>query len=239
MPRSARVVVPGAPHHVTQRGTRRFIVYNDEADRLFYMELLRETCPVFGLQILAYCLMTNHVHYVAIPQGADSIYRVFHRVHGLYAQHFNTKYQLVGHLWQDRPFSCVLDGPHVLNAIRYVERNPVRAHMVARAEDYRWSSAVAHCGLREDALLAPKVHDWPENEDWSVWLAATSELALDHVLRLCTSTGRPCGDDSFVDAVAQSTGRNFDRQKPGPKPRSRDQETQTLEWSKERDTSRL
>jgi len=91
MARTARLVVPGMPHHITQRGTRRF---------------------EFLLRIVAYCLMTNHVHYIAIPERSDSIRRVFHRVNGTHSKHFNIKYGLVGHLWQERPFSCVLDSAH-------------------------------------------------------------------------------------------------------------------------------
>ena len=139
MSRTARLVVPGMPHHITQRGTRRFNVFHDEADRLDYLSLFAENCHEFRLAIVAYCLMTNHVHYIAIPERTDSIARVFHRVHGTYSKRFNIKHGFVGHLWQERPFSCVLDEDHFWNAIRYVEQNPVRAGMVRNAIDYRWS----------------------------------------------------------------------------------------------------
>jgi len=144
MPRIARVVLPEIPHHVTQRGIRRFNVFLDETDCEVYLELLRDGSRRHHVRIAAYCLMTNHVHIVAIPEHPDSLSRLFHFAHGVYATRFNIKHGLTGHLWQARPFSSCLDDFHLWAAIRYVERNPVRAHMVDRAEDYRWSSAPAH-----------------------------------------------------------------------------------------------
>src|SRR5258708_7446303 len=106
MPRTARAVMVGMPHHITQRGSRRFDVFRDNSDRLEYIELFRESCRRFLLRIWAYCLMSNHVHYIAVPEREDSIAKTFHRAHGAYAKRFNVKYGSVGHLWQERPFSC-------------------------------------------------------------------------------------------------------------------------------------
>ncbi len=154
MCRIARVVLPDFPHHIAQRGIRRFDVFRDRDDRELYLDLFEENSRRFGLKICAFCLMTNHVHFVVIPQRKDSIWKVFHRCHGIYASQFNLKYELAGHLFQGRPYSSVLDDRHFWLALRYVEQNPVRAGMVAQAEDYEWSSAAAHCGERaEDQLL--------------------------------------------------------------------------------------
>jgi len=151
MPRRARVIVPSMAHHVVQRGSRRFNVFRDESDRLFYLNLFRESCAMYGLAIRAYSLMPNHVHYVAVPELEASVARTFHRAQGMYSKWFNEKHGYVGHLWQERPFSCVLSEAHTRNAIRYVENNPVRAGMVSSAEDFRWSSARAHCFGEPDA----------------------------------------------------------------------------------------
>jgi putative transposase len=213
-------------------------VFGDPSDREFYLVLLEQACRPFGLDILAYCLMTNHVHFVAIPRQLTSINRVFHRVHGVYAQHFNAKYDFVGHLWQSRPYSCVLDGPHVLNAVKYVERNPVRAGMVARAEDYSWSSAAAHCGLREDSLLAFAFEDWPSVREWSASLAPPELEQTAQMIRHCTSTGKPCGDDAFLQTVSKQTGRDLMRKKPGPKPRESHPTEPGLDWTEKIDVRR-
>src|SRR5438552_3548605 len=145
MCRIARVIIPGSPHHVTQRGIRRFDIFREKADRDLYMDLFAKNSRRFGLRVCAYCLMSNHVHFVAIPERQDSLWKTFHRCHSAYAVEFNLKYGLAGHLFQGRPFSTVLDERHFWSAIRYVELNPVRAGMVRHAEDYVWSSAVAHC----------------------------------------------------------------------------------------------
>jgi len=234
MPRTARVVVPGMPHHITQRGSRRFDVFRDEADRLEYLTLFAESCREFLLRIVAYCLMTNHVHYVAIPERPDSIRRVFHRVHGTHAHRFNIKYGFVGHLWQERPFSCVLDEAHLYNAVRYVEQNPVRAGMVAKPSDYRWSSARAHCSSEADPLLNDH-SELLKITNWTAWLETQENPETNQLLRDCTSTGRPCGSEDFVRHVEQTAHRDFTRKKPGPKPKTKNEETNlVLDWSKDR-----
>ncbi len=234
MPRTARVIVPGMPHHITQRGTRRFDVFRDEADRLEYIRLLSNCCREFHLGILAYCLMSNHIHLVAIPERVDSVHRVFRRAHGTYAQRFNIKYGFVGHLWQERPFSCILDEAHLRNAIRYVERNPVRAGMVANAVDYRWSSAAAHCHGQHDPLLTSIPAFAKMEFDWASWLEGADNDASERFLRKCTKTGRPCGDEAFVNAVGKAADRDFTRKKPGPKPKPAVEEIPLLDWSQDR-----
>jgi putative transposase len=221
MARTARVVVPGLPHHITQRGTRRFDVFRDEADRRDYLALFAESCDRFLLRTAAYCLMTNHVHFVAIPEHADSIHRVFHRVSCLHSKHFNKKYGFVGHLWQERPFSCVLDEPHFWSAIRYVEQNPVRAGMVATPSDYRWSSARAHCEGTPDPLLDPDLHLEAEIPDWKSWIASVPNPDTNKVIRDRTLTGRPCGDSTFVERMGELTNRDFTPRRRGPKPKLR------------------
>jgi putative transposase len=219
MPRIARVVCPGLPHHITQRGVRRFNVFLDESDHRRYLELLQLHSPGFGLGIVAYCLMTNHVHILGIPERADSIAAVFKYCHGLYAAEFNRKYGKTGHVWQARPYSCVLDEPHTITAIRYIERNPVRAGMVVRAEDYPWSSASAHCGFETEALARPTGLTMPEVQDWSSWLAGEGDPNEEKRIRARTFTGRPCGNDVFIRKVEIIVGRSLAPGKPGPKPK--------------------
>ena len=217
MCRIARVVFPGSPHHITQRGIRRFDIFRDDEDRNFYLKLFAESSRRFGLRVCAYCLMTNHVHFVAIPERKDSIWKTFHRCHGVYAVRFNIKYALAGHLFQGRPFSSVLDERHFWAAIRYVERNPVRAAIVERAEEYAWSSAIAHCRRTPDRLLDPTWTTTDEIDNWAEWLRGEEADESLRRIRTNTFTGRPCGDDHFVRHIEKATGREFQRRKPGPK----------------------
>jgi REP-associated tyrosine transposase len=227
----ARVVLPGVPHHVTQRAIRRFNVFLDDADRDIYLKLLREGIRRFHVRIAAYCLMTNHVHFIAVPEQPDSLSRLFHYAHGVYAKRFNVKHKLTGHLWQARPFSSCLDDSHLWAAIRYVERNPVRAHIVDRAEDYRWSSAAAHCGHCEDSLLDSAWTCIPTITDWAGWLTEDNEEDINARIRKRTFTGRPCGDDDFVQHAERLLRRRLGPKKPGPKTKEQSHDQQSLIWT--------
>jgi len=217
MPRIARVVAPGLPHHVTQRGNRRADVFFDKPDRRRYLSLLAAYAERHGVAIWAYCLMSNHVHFVAVPAEGESLGRTYRDTHQAYAAWLNRKMGQSGHLWQGRFFSCVLDDPHLWAAARYVERNPVRAGLVTRAEDWPWSSAAAHCGRREDPLLSPIEMPWPV-PDWSAYLRDEDE-AETTAIRRQTCTGRPWGGDGFIKTLESSLGRILHPRKRGPKPK--------------------
>jgi putative transposase len=218
----ARAVVAGIPHHVTQRGNRREDVLFDEADYRRYLSLLGEYAFARGFEVLAYCLMTNHLHLVVIPAEDGTLASVLKPVHLCYAQYVNRTHGLSGRLWQGRFFSCAMDDAHTLAAIRYVERNPVRARLVRRAENYTWSSAAAHVGLCTDPLLSDitRLKTSAGVENWSEWLRETEESTLLDGLRLNTRTGRPLGTDEFVSRVERKTGRTL-RPQPGGRPRTR------------------
>ena len=131
MPRNARAVAPSIPYHITQRGSNRQAVFFRLSDRKLYLQLIRENMAEAGVQIIAYCLMTNHVHFVAVPEREDSLAILFGRAHGRYSQAVNTRLGRSGHLWQARYHSCALEGAHLWKGIRYVEANPCRAGIVA------------------------------------------------------------------------------------------------------------
>jgi putative transposase len=215
MPRLARAVLPHALHHITQRGVRRFQVFLEDADYRRYLELLREYAQRFGLGIASYCVMPNHIHIIGEPERGDSIAKTLQYCHGMYAAEFNKKYQKFGHVWQARPFSCVLDEPHAWAAVRYVERNPVRAGLVLKAEDYPWSSARAHCQLVNDPLLTSSLPGENLVKDWRLWLSTGASVDQETQIRNRTHTGRPCGDDSFIRTVEASLGRNLAPAKRG------------------------
>jgi|WetSurMetagenome_2_1015567.scaffolds.fasta_scaffold08232_4 putative transposase len=222
MPRIARVVIPGIPHHITQRGNRRQNVFYSDADRREYLQLIFEYSVRAGLLILAYCLMTNHLHLIGIPTLAITLEKVFKPVHTRYAQHFNKIVGSCGRVWQSRFYSCPLDDDHLWQAIRYVERNPVRAGMVLRAEDYPWSSARVHCGFGSDPLLSILPEPRPSvTENWPAWLQDPDDENVIKMLRLCTRTGRPFGTDNFIAELEKRLDRQlkaFPRGRPAKKP---------------------
>ena len=218
MPRRARIVIPDCPHHVTQRGNRREEVFFTDADRQRYLALLNTYADTHGLAIHAYCLMSNHIHLVATPRTEASLAGALRPVFLRYAQHVNWAQQLSGRLWQGRFFSCPLDERHFWEAVRYVERNPVRARVVRKAERYPWSSAAAHCGLRADPLLADAEELTRRVGDWSAWLREGEDEVMVSSIRRSTRTGRPAGSDRFIARLERLLGRAL-RPKKGGRPR--------------------
>jgi putative transposase len=212
MPRLSRVVIPGIPHHVTQRGNRRGVVFFGDHDRQAYLALLRDYSARHSVEVLAYCLMSNHVHLVVVPPTADALHRVLKPVHLQHAQRINRMHDWSGHLWQGRYFSSPLDDEYLWAAIRYVERNPVRAGMVERAADYHWSSASARCRGTLDPVLTTCA-SWTTRlsaiRNWSAWISAREEAESVDVLRRRAGKGLPCGSPDFVAALEQQTGRDL------------------------------
>lgn len=224
MPRHARTVFPGVPHHVTQRGNNRERVFFAHGDYMAYLALLREHSKQFEIEIVAYCLMPNHVHLVMIPAHRNGLHCALKAVHGQYAQRVNRMRNQKGHLWQGRYFSSPLDADYLLNAVRYVELNPVRARLVARAEDYTWSSAPAHCGQRHDLLVnrQPRPRVLAGIVDWSQWLAENFTAETLTTLRHHGRQNLPCGSNEFVAQLELAAGRKLRFRSPGrhPKPDS-------------------
>jgi putative transposase len=223
----ARNVWAGAPHHVTQRGNRGGPVFFSDGDRLAYLRWLCEYSALHGVEILAYCLMTNHVHLVAVPADEWSLQAMLKPLHMRHAQRVNRARGWRGHVWQGRFFSSILDEEYLWAAIRYVERNPVRAGIVRSAEGYAWSSAQAHCGLRSDPVLTADP-EWQRTVegvgDWAAWLAEADPPEKLAELRRNAPSGLPCGSDTFVRALEKKLGRSLVRGQPG-RPRKSPPET--------------
>jgi len=200
MARMARVVVPGVPHHVTQRGVRKNDVFFCHDDYELYISLLSEFCKKSGTEIWSYCLMTNHIHLVMVPSHEDGLRASLGEAHRRYTRHINKREKCRGHLWQERFHSFPMDEHYLLAAVRYVELNPVHANMVDRPQDYRWSSAKAHLTGQNDKLVnvAPMLERVP---NWQTYLDDDLNDATIDIIRTHTQTGRPLGEDSFVDML--------------------------------------
>ena len=213
MPRNARCVIPGLAYHVTQRGTNRQRIFYTAADRRTYLGLIKENLEDCQVRLWAYCLMANHIHVVVVPQQEDSLAVLFRRVHGRYAQCLNTQRQRSGHLWQNRFYSCPLSAAHQPKVLAYVERNPLRAGLTQRPEQYRWSSARAHLSGQDTTGML----------DWSIWnqlggaaewaeLLASPEVLLElRLLRQCTYDSRPFGVEAFICEIEERMQRKWRR----------------------------
>jgi len=217
MPRIARVVAPGVPHHVTQRGNRKQLTFFNEEDYRAYFHLMARLCRRYDVEIWAYCLMPNHVHLIATPAYEAGLRGAMAECHRLYTLRINERNDWRGCLWQGRFFSFPMDERHLVAAAHYIEMNPVRAGLVAQPEDYRWSSAEPHLYGIDDRLV--KVSPLLERVgDWQRFLARPTMEAEVEKLRSHQATGRPLGDEAFIDVLEKNTGRELRRKKPGPKP---------------------
>ena len=234
MARLARLVVPGLPHHVTQRGNRRMQTFFSEDDYRAYLKLLAEACADSGVACWAYCLMPNHVHLILVPPRtrrparanrpagpapADSLRATLGEAHRRYSRRINLREDWRGHLWQERFHSFVMDEPHLIACARYVEQNPVKAGLVRRARDWPWSSARAHLAGRDDGLceVAPLIEraaGWL-GKDWRALLAGKTPAETLERLRGHARSGRPLGDAAFVADLDAATGRRLAPRRPG------------------------
>jgi len=215
MARLARVVVPGYPHHVTQRGNRRLPTFFCEEDYRLYLALIEDRCAAAGVAVWAWCLMPNHVHLVVVPQTAEALARALGEAHRRYTRHVNFREGWRGYLWQGRFASFVLQGKHVLAAVRYVERNPVRAGLVKRAWQWPWSSAAGHVSGRGDALVRPGGPLAAEVRQWRRFLAAEEDEETLTILRRHGRTGRPWADPRFLARLEKQLSRRLAPRSPG------------------------
>jgi len=222
MSRRARVVAVGLPHHITQRGNYRQDVFCSDGDRLTYLGLISEYCKPARLRLIGYCLMTNHVHLIAVPEREDSLARGLGQAHCRYAHCVNARQHSTGHLWQNRFYSTVMDEAHLLSAMRYIERNPVRAGMVADAAEYQWSSAIAHLTGRDVTgnLDLPYWAARVSREEWRSELGMTEEPDALAAIRAQTTTGMPLGSKDFVTELGRKMRRVLEPRAIG-RPRKR------------------
>ena len=215
MARLARVVVPGFPHHVTQRGNRRQLTFFCDGDYEIYLGLMAQWCGAWGVEVWAYCLMPNHVHLIVVPESEEGLCRAIGEAHRRYTRHVNFREGWRGHLWQGRFASFVMEEAYLRAAVRYVEMNPVRARLVREPGRYRWSSAKAHLAGQDDGLVkvSPLLKRFG---DWRKVLGKDggTDEAL-NVLRSHERTGRVLGTEGFFAKVARLVGREVRPGKPG------------------------
>lgn len=206
MARMARLVVPGHPHHVTQRGVRRMEVFLQDSDYQDYLTLISKAAKKAGTEIWAYCLMPNHVHLILVPSHVDGLRATLGEAHRKYTRMINFREDCTGHLWQERFHSFPMDESYLMACARYVELNPVKAGLVKEPEDWQWSSARAHLSGEDDALVTTKPL-LARIPDWQRFLAGGVRETELKALHMHTKSGRPLGAKSWVENLESETGR--------------------------------
>lgn len=219
MPRIARIVVPKYPHHITQRGTNRTEIFNDRNDNQYFLKLLSEWTDKTKTEVWAYCLMSNHFHILVAPNSIEGLGKCLHGLTFRYAQYFNNKYGRSGRLWQNRYFSCPVDKDEYLwTVVKYIEMNPVRARIVERPEEWKWSSAGEH--IRGKGNNNIKLHRWLREEERKEYAKLMLGKNDEEKIRKATSTGRPLCGEKFFNKLETILNRDL-RPKKGGRPKKK------------------
>lgn len=219
MSRFKRLVVPHCPHHITNRGNRRQPIFFSDDDKEFYLGLLRDYGARYGLKFWAYCLMSNHIHLVAVPENEFSMHLTIREVHRKYSLFINLRMNWQGSLWQKRYYSFPIEDIRLPRTIRYVENNPVRAGLAKEAERYPWSSARAHIFGTPDPLLSSNGAGL-RLKNWESFLRKNEKEDVLNEIRSRSLTGRPFGGDTFIAQLENLLDRNISPKSPGRKKKS-------------------
>ena len=218
MARHPRLIVPGVALHVHHRGNNRQDCFYQDNDRLVYLSILRDLSRLRGCALHAYCLMTNHIHVLLTPMDETGCSLMMRDLARRYSSYFNGRYSRTGQLWEGRFRSCLVDSArYVLGCYRYIELNPVRAHMVSSPGDYPWSSYAGNVGARDDALLTPHAEYLTVTRSAYQQLVGSDDAQTVKAIREATEAGFPLVGNE-LKAQLESKGARLDRDRPGPRP---------------------
>ena len=219
MPRAPRVVVPGTPVHVIQRGNNRTATFGSAEDFERYRTTLRDASRRFGCAVHAFVLMSNHVHLLITPYDARSVSLLMQMIGRHYVRYINTRYGRTGSLWEGRFRSSPIDSERYLfTCSRYIELNPVRAGMVDAPDRYRWSSHLHNAFGRADDLITPhplylelgSTTD-ERRATYRALFDAPMRAATINAIRRAVNTGGGLGDAEFCERVRADVGRSVTR----------------------------
>ncbi|MCW8825709.1 MAG: transposase [Gammaproteobacteria bacterium] len=228
MARLPRLVVPGSPHHIIQRGNNRQPVFFAESDYTLYLRWLKDSAEKHGCSVHAYVLMTNHVHLLLTPETNDSIGKTMQTLGRQYVRYINGCYQRSGTMWEGRYKSSVVDSEqYLLTCYRYIEMNPVRAGMVVEPGEYPWSSYHANALGKLDVLLS--IHplyralgttEEKRHQNYRALFNREIETKTLEDIREATSSGWALGNERFREQVEAQFNR-----RAGPAPRGGDRKS--------------
>jgi len=218
MPRRARTYLPDHPYHIVQRGNNREACFIAEDDYQFYLELWVECARRYGVRIHAWCLMTNHIHFLLTPERADSISLAMKVIGSRYAQYFNKTYRRSGTLWEGRHKSSLVQTErYFLTCSRYIELNPVVANMVEKPEQYTWSSYLSNAWgragmvVQHDEYLKLGADDASRQHAYRELFRHAVSSEDVHTIESAARYSRPVGDNRFCEQIAARYGIEIPR----------------------------
>jgi len=210
MPRIARIIGVGYPHHVVQRGNNREKVFLDRGDYERYLSFLSKYSEEKEVAVLTYCLMPNHIHLLIRPAEVEALPKMMQGITLCYSKYFNGENGRTGRLWECRYHSTVVDGDSYLWIVsKYIENNPVRAGIVKRPEDYPYSSAKAHVLGRKDPLLKEPLFDQTQLNEYRSFIRSGEDKKIIEEIRKQTRLGKPLGDGEFLKTLSENLGRSL------------------------------
>ena len=210
MPRIARIVGAGYPHHIIQRGNNRERVFMNFRDYEKYLSFLSKYSEEKKAAVLAYCLMPNHVHLLVRPSEEEALPKMMQGITLCYSKYFNGENGRTGRLWECRYHSTLIDGDSYLWTVsKYIENNPVRAMIVKRPEGYLYSSAKAHLLGRKDPLLKEPLFDKSELNEYRRFVHSEEDKEIIEEIRKQTRLGKPLGDGGFLKTLSEKLGRSL------------------------------
>jgi len=222
MARQARIVIDNKPHHITQKGNRGEPIFFEKSDFQAYLDILREQCTRFDVKITSYCLLPNQIYLMAIPKEAKLLSRAIGETHRRYTNMINKRNDWRGHLFQDRFFSYVCDEQYTMRAIRMIENMPVVSKVAPKHDSYLWSSARSRIRLIHDDFLKNPVN-FDAVPNWLEFLSRPMDEKELKAINTHLQTGRPRGNDIFLDEIEAQIGRTVRPKKRGRKPKSKTQ----------------
>ncbi|MYN27151.1 transposase [Duganella levis] len=215
MARLPRLIVPNQPHHVIQTGLNNQDVFLDAEDYQTFLGWLRTAAKTYKVAIHAYCLMPNHLHLLLTPSDDNGLGQMMQWVGRYYVPYFNQKYVRSGTLWNGRYKTSLIDADaYFMLCSRYIEFNPVRNGLVARAEDYPWSSYCHHAGIRPDGLVTDHAKVWelgntPFQREAAYSALSEPALSADEITLISNALlkGWPLGSPQFQTALQKKMKR--------------------------------
>lgn len=210
MPRTARKLLVGGCYHLINRGNNRAALFSDACAYRSFLALIARAQERIPLAILACCVMPNHFHLVATARAAGDFSRWMHWLLTTHGQHFHLEHGTSGRIWQGRykAFPVQRDA-HLLTVMRYVERNPLRAGLVQRAEQWPWGSLAWRLGRSSGPTLSATPVALPSV--WTSFVNAPQTAAELEALRACVNRQRPYGDEAWSDDAASALGLGSSR----------------------------
>jgi len=219
MARQARITLDYTPHHITQRGNRGEPIFFEKGDFQAYLDILKEQCERFDVKIASYCLLPNQIHLMVIPKEGNLLARAIGETHRRYTNMINKRNNWRGHLFQDRFFSYACNEPYSLRATRFIEMLPVTSGIAPKAESYLWSSARTRIKVTSDQNFLSRPQSFHAVHNWEEFFSRPMEENEMKAIQTHLQTGRPRGNDAFLDRIEREIGRSVRPKKRGRKPK--------------------